>query len=248
MTKKNTNGGLETTPLAEPTERPAKDNFDRFHPEMPQIPGVPKAGDRPESRTNPDTRQRLIQIVAILGTVALIGVGVLWWLNRTSRKLTQASAPEAAATDAALPALPPALAAATGDGPNIVAKVDEFSRPWSAKKFTFVKPLTGEPVDAMVIRLPGGELWGFALKEPYGKCDLELVTDLGAIGSKYGYEASHPMVVNPCNSTLYDPLKVGPLGGNTWARGEIVQGGGLRPPLSIEVQVRGHFIVADRME
>ena len=56
------------------------------------------------------------------------------------------------------------------------------------------------------------------------------------------------MVVNPCNSTVYDPLKVGPLGDNTWARGEVVQGSGLRPPLSIDVVVRGHSIFADRME
>jgi hypothetical protein len=249
MTKKTTTGGLETTPLAEPTERPTRDNFDRFRPEMPQIPGVPRASERVEEQPNPGNKQRLFQIVGMLGGVAVIAIAVLWWVNRASRKLAQVSPPEPTITDtSALPPLPPSLAAATGDSPSVAAKVEELSKPWAAKKFTFVKPLTAETIEAMVIRLPGGGLWAFALKEPFGKCDLELVTDLGLIGSRYGYEASHPMVVNPCSRTVYDPMKVGPLGANTWARGEIVQGGGLRPPLSIDVQVRGHSIIADRME
>ena len=100
----------------------------------------------------------------------------------------------------------------------------------------------------MVIRLPGGGLWAFSLQEPYGKCELEFVTDLGRLATQYGYRASHPMVVNPCNNTVYDPLKVGSLGGNVWVRGEIVQGGGLRPPLAIDVRVSGHSIIADRIE
>jgi hypothetical protein len=56
------------------------------------------------------------------------------------------------------------------------------------------------------------------------------------------------MVVSPCDSTVYDPLKVGPLGGNTWARGEIVQGNSLRPPISIDVKVSGGSIIADSIE
>ncbi len=91
-------------------------------------------------------------------------------------------------------------------------------------------------------------MWAFALQEPYGKCSLEYLADTGLLASKYNFQASHPMVVNPCNNTVYDPLKVGPLGDNTWARGEVVQGSALRPPLSIDVVVRGHPIVADRME
>jgi hypothetical protein len=71
---------------------------------------------------------------------------------------------------------------------------------------------------------------------------------LQRLAKEYGYRASHPMVASRCTSTLYDPLKVGPLGGDVWARGEIVQGSGLRPPISIEVEEKGSSIVADRIE
>jgi hypothetical protein len=56
------------------------------------------------------------------------------------------------------------------------------------------------------------------------------------------------MVVSPCDRTVYDPLKVGALGGNTWVRGEIVQGSALRPPISIDVKLRGRTIIADSIE
>jgi len=56
------------------------------------------------------------------------------------------------------------------------------------------------------------------------------------------------MVASPCTNTVYDPLKVGALGGNVWVRGEIVQGGSLRPPISIDVVEKGSSIIADRIE
>jgi hypothetical protein len=77
---------------------------------------------------------------------------------------------------------------------------------------------------------------------------LEFVTDLRKLASQYKYSASHPMVVNPCDSTVYDPLKVSSIGGNTWARGEIVQGAGLRPPIAIDVKESGRSIIADNVE
>ena len=100
----------------------------------------------------------------------------------------------------------------------------------------------------MVVRLPSGEFWGFSLQGPFGHCTLEYVTDLGALASQYKYNAGHPMVVNPCDGTVYDPLKVGSLGANTWVRGEIVKGSSLRPPISIEVKVRGRSVIADSIE
>jgi len=104
------------------------------------------------------------------------------------------------------------------DGPTVAATAEELARPWSAKQFTFVKPLTHEKVDAMVIRLPGGRLWAFALLEAYGHCDLKFVTDLGELAKQYGYRASHPMVASPCSSTVYDPLKVSALSGDVFVR------------------------------
>jgi hypothetical protein len=43
-------------------------------------------------------------------------------------------------------------------------------------------------------------------------------------------------------------LKVGSIGGDTWARGEIVQGAGMRPPFSIDVKENGRSIIADNVE
>jgi hypothetical protein len=111
-----------------------------------------------------------------------------------------------------------------------------------------VKPFSHEKVEAIAVRLPGKGFWGFALQEPFGRCKLEFVTDLGKLANQYGYRSSHPMVVNPCNNTIYDPLQVGPLGNGVWVRGQIVKGGGLRPPMSIDVLEKGQSIVADRME
>jgi hypothetical protein len=98
------------------------------------------------------------------------------------------------------------------------------------------------------MRLPSGELWAFSLKGPAGRCELEFVSDLATLESNYRFRAIHPMVVSPCDGTVYDPLKVAPLAGNTWARGEIVQGSGLRPPISIDVKASGRTILADRIE
>jgi hypothetical protein len=130
----------------------------------------------------------------------------------------------------------------------VAATVEELSKPWAAKKFTFVKPVTQENIPAMVIRLPSGGLWAFSLQGPFGRCELEFVTDLATLATKYRYNASHPMVVNPCDSTVYDPMKIGALGGNTWVRGEIVQGNGLRPPISIDVKESGKSVIADSIE
>jgi hypothetical protein len=153
--------------------------------------------------------------------------------------------------DTAVPVPAPAIQppkTSVDDGPTVVATAEELAKPWSSKTFVFVKPFSRETVDAMAIRLPGKGIWGFALQEPYGHCTLEFVTDLRKLASQFGYRASHPMVVNPCNNTVYDPLEAGPLGNGVWVRGEIVQGGGLRPPMSINVLEKGQSIIADRME
>lgn len=56
------------------------------------------------------------------------------------------------------------------------------------------------------------------------------------------------MLVNPCNRAVIDPLKLSSLPGGAWVRGEIVQGADMRPPLAIEVKIKGQKILANRME
>jgi hypothetical protein len=56
------------------------------------------------------------------------------------------------------------------------------------------------------------------------------------------------MVGNPCSRTVFDPVKTTNLPGNVWVRGAIVQGSDLRPPLGIELQIKGKDILAIRTE
>jgi hypothetical protein len=240
----------ENTPAQSKPEgnKPAESKFDRFHPEMPQIPGVSAGSRRAQRGLSGIDPRRMLQIGGVAAGAVLIGAMIFWWVRSKPR----AVANPAVDTDVAeqpmpAPALPNSLAP-VHEGPTVAATVEELSKPWAAKKFTFIKPVTQENINAMLIRLPNGELWAFALQGPLGRCDLEFVTDLGKLASQYKYHAGHPMVVSPCDGTVYDPLKVGGLGGNTWVRGEIVQGSSLRPPISIEVKVRGRSIVADSIE
>jgi hypothetical protein len=230
-----------------PASAPPEKN-DRFRAEMPQIPGV--GNSRPGASTiatNVNTT-RLAQIGGLAAFVLLIGGVILWRVKSAPRGAAESPSPETAAAVSAPPSATPASEAPGTEGPTVAATAEELAKPWSAKQFTFVRPLTHEKVDGMVIRLPGGRLWAFALLEAYGHCDLEYVTDVGQLAKQYGYRASHPMVASPCTSTVYDPLKVSSLGGDVFVRGEIVQGGGLRPPISIDVIEKGRTIIADRIE
>jgi hypothetical protein len=227
--------------------KPTENKFDPFHPDMPHIPGVGARQPKVSQPSEGPNAQRMLQIAGIAMVVALLGGSVVWWAkSRPHGKADSAS--DADVTDQIAPAPPPAVVAPVVEGPSVAASVDELSRPWSAKKFNFVKPITRENVPAMVMRLPGGELWAFSLTSPTGRCQLEYVTDLATLASKYQYHATHPMVVSPCDRTVFDPTKVGELGANTWVRGEIVQGSGLRPPISIDLKVRDRSIIADSIE
>jgi hypothetical protein len=241
---------LIVKPPNTPPESPAQNKFNPFQPEMPRIPGV-SAGARPPNRgANSTSENRWPQILGIAAAVLVLSAAVFWWSSSKLRAPTSASVdPEIGEQTSSAPATnfssptPPVQ-----EGPTVAATVDELSKPWAAKPFNFVKPLTHENIDAMVMRLPGGELWAFSLQAPYGTCKLEYVTDLAALAATYRFRATHPMVVNPCDSTIFDPLKAGTLDGNTWARGQIVQGGSLRPPIAIDVKVIGRSIVAEGIE
>lgn len=230
-------------------DRPAESKFDPHRPEMPNIPGVVPVAERPRSVFSEMDPQLLALIGGITAGVLVIVVSIFWWVKIKPRPAADASAATTEVSEPAVPTLPlPVTNAAAQDGPTEVAKIEELNQDWASKKFTFVRPFTHENVDAMVVRLPGGELWAFAAQTPYGRCELEFVADLGRLATEFGYRADHPMVVSPCERTVFDPLKVGPLGGDTWARGEIVRGSALRPPISIDVKVIGRSVFADRIE
>ncbi len=102
----------------------------------------------------------------------------------------------------------------------------------------------------MLIRLPGSapSFWGFSLSAPLSRCPLQYVTDLSVLSQRFAYAAAHPMIVSDCDGTIYDPLKMATLADGSWARGEIVRGGGIRPPIAIEIEVRDRNLIAERME
>jgi hypothetical protein len=226
---------------------PPPDKLERFRAEMPQIPGVHNARPGISMDESDAKKRRLLQLAGLAAAVLLIGIVFLWWIKRPSHGAT-GSQEETATEASASPLAAAGSEADVADGPIAAATAEELAKPWSAKQFTFVKPFTHEKLDAMVIRLPGGRLWAFALREPYGRCDLEFVTDVGQLAKQYGYRASHPMVASPCSGTVYDPMKVGEIGDNVFVRGEIVHGSGLRPPTSIDVVEKGSSIIADRIE
>jgi hypothetical protein len=85
------------------------------------------------------------------------------------------------------------------------------------------------------------------MREPFGNCELEYVTDLQKLARVYDFQAVHPMVGNPCNHAVYDLAHYG-TGLNGPVRGAIVSGGGVRPPMEIEIKVRGQQIVATQLE
>jgi hypothetical protein len=85
------------------------------------------------------------------------------------------------------------------------------------------------------------------LEAPFTGCKLEYGPDTAKLAD-YGVYTKHPMVVNPCSRTVFDPLQMKELPGNTLVRGAILQGYDPRPPYGIEVKVSGNRILATAME
>jgi hypothetical protein len=228
-------------------DQPQQPQNDRFKAEMPEIPGVSVPARRAGGTSGP--WMVVGGLVAVLAAVFLGG-------KLLSRPHRPDPPPATAQIDvpATAPDLTPVVPVASEADP-VVAQVGDLAKPWEARQFSLRNRATGESVTALLLRLPGGSpghssaYWSFALKEAYGNCKLEYVEDLGKLRSDYGYrQAKHPMVGNPCSRTLYDPLKYGAVSGGVLARGAIVQGSDLRPPLAIEIKVHGKDILAARME
>lgn len=228
---------------------------EKFQSAMPNIPGVAK----PESAGRQNGLPTKFIVPIVVGGLLLIGVIAYWALHGSGRQSADAVAdqvtpsPDAAQTPSTTPPdLPPTPSRAAGS--NEIGTLDEFAQPWAAKKFTYSHLLTRDGAAAIAIRLPVGDgrsaasYWGILLKAPYGKCELEFVTDVNEIAAKYRYAATHPMVVDPCSGAVYDPLRTGSLPNGSWARGEIVQGTGFRPPLLIELRIEDGRLIAGRAE
>jgi hypothetical protein len=228
---------------------PNEVKFDKFKPQQPTIPGVSPGAANPAvtriGTTSPQAGAWII--VGIVLVVSIVG-GTFYKIRRAS------GIAKASVTDA--PAMVAPIAGAVSKplehlawGPGPVATTEEMTKTWSSQRFMFRDPVTNQPLPAIVVRLPGGAYWGFSLREPFGDCDLEYVTDLERLWNKYQFKADHPMVIDPCNQTVYDLLKYGAGASNdALVRGEIVQGSGIRPPMAIEIRRQGKQIVAVRRE
>lgn len=233
---------------------------DPFKPQQPRIPGVKdvvreekpteQATDSTDSFDAPAKSkfERLslppkLIMAGVAGALVLGGI-VAWWSHSSAAKEVEPIAPSAPAQVVPVPAAPPEKMAVA---PGEVATTDELAKSWAAKRFIFREPGTSKETPGIVVHLPGGDYWGLSLKEPYGSCEMEYITDLQKLEREYHYRANHPMVVDPCNHTVFDLMRYGTAPGGL-VRGEIAQGAGVRPPMAIEIRTKGKQILALRME
>jgi hypothetical protein len=220
----------------------------RFRADMPTIPGVavPAPEDQELKPTNWPRAAAAIGALLVLGSIGA------WMMLRTTHSSSSEATQVLQPTPA--PAELPAAPASRNGSTNEIGTVEELSAAWTAKKFTYSRPLTREQVPAIAIRLPSGSgrtaasYWVIILKAPFGQCALEYVSDVKQIASRFGFTTSHPMIADPCSNALYDPTRMGTLPNGSWARGEIVQGAGFRPPMQIEIRLDGDKLIAVRAE
>jgi hypothetical protein len=235
----------------------APSKHDLFKPAQPNIPGLntapktaePAAADPVGTVFDParQARARVLPIPWIAGAsaVVVLGLAVAMWSARPSKPAAVSAAPAIDLPATAPVAAAPAIKLPIAPGP--VATTDDLSKPWSARKFIFENPATRESSTAMVVHLPGGTYWAISMEEPFGKCQLQYVSDLQKLRSEFDYAGDHPMVVDPCNRSVFDLARYG-TGPNGLVRGEVVQGPAIRPPLAIEIRVEGRRIIATRSE
>jgi len=222
--------------------------LDPFKPAQPHIPGVP---DPNMEASASGSANRLVAslmqppvLLGFLGTVAfLIGISIWMYSNHSQKPIAAASAAAEPAKPAAEPA-PVAVPVAPGE----IGTTEELSKAWASKRFDFTDPDTNLTIPALVVHLPKGGYWGFSLREPFGGCRLEYVTDLKRLAETYGVRSDHPMIGDPCDYSVFDLLKYGPATDNALVRGAVVHGTALRPPIAIEIKVEGRKLIADRRE
>jgi hypothetical protein len=222
----------------------------RFSADMPNIPGVTgAAAHEEEARIGTNWGRAAVAVGALL----VLGSFGAWMMTRTPHHEAEAEAIPVLQPSPAVDELPPRPVAHHAIS-NEIGTVDQLAAPWSAKKFTYTRPLNGQELPAIAIRLPGtngrtaSSYWVILLKSPFGNCPLEYISDTKEISSRFGFSATHPMIADGCSNTLYDPTRMGTLPNGSWARGEIVQGAGYRPPLQIEIRLDGDKLISVRSE
>lgn len=217
----------------------------RLKPEMPDIPGLDIGSVRQNSFSTLPPVARVILVATPLFLLAAI---ICWAILRPSRISHRVVSPPPAELE-----LPAPVSANPARSPMSIAAISDLTTPWSSKTFDFHKGSTGENIPSIVIRLPGApaaraSYWAFALRAPFGRCELEYITALEKLSSEYGFRATHPMVGDPCSRTVFDPLQMGNLPDGAWARGAIVHGTAFRPPLGIDIRIDGDQLVAAQIE
>jgi len=228
---------------------------------MPQIPGVsepapgPPAVPHPEPEPGPPRGNPLLPLILGFFALAVIFIFSSRWIAHT-RPAERARPEPTPQIEVPPPPPDPASLLPHANAANpVIATTSQLVKPWSSADFFIRNDITGEEIPATIVRLPLGSAaqsngyWAFSRKAPYGPCQLEFIKDMEKLHGEYDYRAArHPLVGNPCSRTLYDPLKTANLQGNVWMRGGIVQGGDIRPPFGVELQVKGKEILAVRTE
>ncbi len=235
---------------------------DPFKPQAPQIPGVtdrPSGGEGAakssvprvplSAKIPPILLSPTFWILSIGAIVLVLAVafGIRWWNTARTTHEAQAAAQEGPVAPVVDLAAPAQANENLPFGPGAVATTAQLSKTWSSQRFTFRAPMTADNIPAVVVKLPNGVYWGVSLREPFGNCQMEYVTDLDRLDSFYHYHSDHPMIADPCSHAVFDLLRYGP-GPNGMVRGEIVGGAGVRPPIAIEMSVKGKDVIAVKVE
>jgi serine/threonine protein kinase len=219
-----------------------------------QIEGI-YAG--PTKKLNFAAVKRLATIGVCVVLAVVLGSFAFRTIGRNDRPDSDAASPR---QDGVSPAQPQSAEIDSAPKPLYVspsnpevAIVGELAQPWSSRKFFFRSSNQSNYVPALIIRLPGPaaqskSYWAFSLEAPFNQCQFAFINDVAKLSSDYGFQAKHPMVVNPCSRAVFDPLQLKEIPGNIVVRGAVVQGHDLRPPYGIEVKVNGNQIRALAME
>ena len=192
--------------------------------------------------------------ILVLASLGSFGVKTILPSLRSAAGQDQAAQPDTTSQepDTAQPGGTARAPYASTSNPEI-ATLNELAVPWSSKKFFFRSLSASKYVPALIVRLPGPatsdtSYWAFSLEAPFSGCKLEYLEDPEKLYADYGIRAHHPMVVNPCSHSVFDPLQLKEIPGNILVRGGIVQGYDTRPPYGIEVRITGNRVLATAME